>query len=181
MNLRLVGRARPSTLLAVVAGLMIIVLAAVLIRGGSARTAEPPLAKPFTLSQLGDGGRQVSLAAYTGRPVVLNFFASWCAPCQKETPLLARFYRSHRGRVLVIGIDANDRLGAASGFVRARGVSYPVAFDPSASVTGSYGIAALPQTLFLNARHQIVRHVFGALTLAELNSWAASITGQAGA
>jgi cytochrome c biogenesis protein CcmG/thiol:disulfide interchange protein DsbE len=174
--MRLPSRVRPSTLIAVVAGLLIVAIAAVLISGGIGGTARPKQAKPFALAELGEAGKQVSLAAYAGRPVVLNFFASWCEPCQKETPLLAGFYRSHHGRVLVIGIDSYDQLSAAASFLRARGVTYPVAFDPSASVAVSYGMQVLPQTLFLNPRHQIVRHIFGALTEAELNSWAASIS-----
>ncbi len=181
MKLRLPSHLRPSTLIAGLAGLLIVVIAALLISGNLGGTTAPVRAKPFTLAALGEAGKQVSLATYAGRPVVLNFFASWCGPCQKETPLLARFYRSHHGKVLVIGIDAFDRLGAATSFVRARGVTYPVAFDQSASVTLSYGITQLPQTLFLNSEHQIVRHVFGALTMAELNSWAASISGGSGA
>jgi cytochrome c biogenesis protein CcmG/thiol:disulfide interchange protein DsbE len=113
--------------------------------------------------------------------VIINFFASWCAPCRKETPLLAGFYRSHHGRVLVIGIDANDKGSAALAFLRAHAVGYPVGIDPSAAVAVSYGVAALPQTFFLNARHEIVRHVLGAVTARELDSWAASLTRQSGA
>lgn len=182
---RLFGRIKASLLLAGAAGLVVVavvavvaVAAVVVLGGGGATrtaTARPPLARPFTLAMLGDGGKQVSLAAYAGRPVVLNFFASWCGPCQRETPLLAGFYRAHGGRVLVIGVDAFDRLGAASAFVRAHGVGYPVAFDSSTAVAVSYGVIALPQTLFLNARHQIVRHVYGALTLRELDSWATAL------
>jgi cytochrome c biogenesis protein CcmG, thiol:disulfide interchange protein DsbE len=177
--LRLPSRLRPSTLIASLAGLLMAVIAILAISGNVGGTAGPVRAKPFTLAELGDAGQQVSLAAYAGRPVVLNFFASWCGPCQKETPLLASFYRSHHGQVLVIGIDAFDRLGAATSFVRVRGVTYPVAFDKSASVALSYGITQLPQTLFLNGEHQIVRHIFGALTTADLDSWAASVSAAA--
>ena len=180
MIVRLPGHLRRSTLLAVAAGLLVVVVGLVTVAGGFAGPSGPQRATPFTLPQLSGHGN-VSLRAYSGRPLVLNFFASWCGPCRKETPLLAGFYRSHRGQVLIIGIDANDHLGAASAFVRAHGVTYPVAFDPSAWVTTSYGIAGLPQTLFLNSRHQIVRHIYGALTLGELDSWAASISTGTGA
>ncbi len=135
----------------------------------------PPLARPFSLSVLGHPGQNVTLASYRGRPVVINFFASWCHACKTETPLLARFYRAEHGRVLVIGIDASDRSAAAVSFIRAAGVSYPVGYDGQANVALSYGIIALPQTVFLNARHQIVRHVVGGLTQRELDSWAASL------
>ena len=181
MRLRPSGRPLPMTLIALVSGILIALVAAGLtafgnpaVRANPTAHAAPAPAKVFTLPRLG-GGLDVALAGDAGQPVIINFFASWCFPCRKETPLLAGFYRSHHGRVLVIGVDANDKSAAALRFVHAHGVQYPVGFDPTASVTLSYGVVALPQTFFLNARHQIVRHVIGALTQRELDSWAASL------
>jgi cytochrome c biogenesis protein CcmG, thiol:disulfide interchange protein DsbE len=111
----------------------------------------------------------VTLASDAGKPVIINFFASWCRPCQRETPLLANFYLSMHGRVRVLGIDSNDETAAALRFVTKTGVRYPVGFDPfPAKTTISYGVLALPQTFFLNARHQIVMHVLGSLTMKDL-------------
>lgn len=136
----------------------------------------PVAAQPFTLAELGGAGRPVSLAGYAGRPVVVNFFASWCTPCQHETPLLARFYAAHHGQVQVIGIDSNDTTAAALRFVQAEHVGYPVGADsfPAKTAT-SYGVLALPQTFFLNARHQVVRHIVGQVTARELAVWAARL------
>ena len=146
------------------------------VSGGGRAASPPPAAKPFSLAKLGQPGHQVSLAGLAGRPVIVNFFASWCEPCQRETPLLARFYAAHHGQVAVIGVDANDQRAAAQKFVRKMAVSYPVGVDPfPASTATSYGVLALPQTFFLNARHQIVRHVVGGLTERELSAWAARI------
>jgi thiol-disulfide isomerase/thioredoxin len=132
-------------------------------------TPPPPLAPSFAVPQLGHPGAPVSLASYAGRPVVVNFFASWCTPCQHETPLLARFYASQHGRVVIIGIDANDQTAAALRFVERMGVSYPVGVDPFPSrITTSYGVYGLPQTFFLDARHHIVAKVMGAVTPREL-------------
>ena len=76
---------------------------------GQKAAAKPlPAAKSFSLKVLDRPGQQISLAAYAGKPVIINFFASWCAPCKKETPLLARFYKSSHGKVVIIGVDAND-------------------------------------------------------------------------
>ena len=69
--------------------------------------------------------------------MILNFFASWCAPCKRETPLLASFYRQHDGHVLIIGIDSADEQAAALKFIDADHVGYPVGFDPIPATTAS--------------------------------------------
>jgi cytochrome c biogenesis protein CcmG/thiol:disulfide interchange protein DsbE len=140
---------------------------------GAARPAHhsDPRAPAFTLAALdGQAGHagQVSLAAYAGKPVIVNFFASWCVPCRKETPLMARFYRSAHGSIHVIGVDTNDSETAAVRFTHSAGVTYPVAFDPAARTAGSFGVVAIPQTFFLNAEHRIVDRIYGAVTDAQL-------------
>ena len=146
-------------------------IAVVSVTGGGSPRPAPPAAKNFTLADLGHPGHVVSLAQFAGRPLIVNFFASWCPPCKRETPLLARFYSGAKGSVVVIGVDANDAAGPAEQFLRRAGVTYPIAFDPlPASVTTSYGVYGLPQTFFLNGKHRIVKHVFGALTLSQLHS-----------
>ncbi len=179
-----VARMRPrKKLLAVTGGLALVALVIIALTlggglGGTAGNPPPPAAASgFLLPALGHPAGRVSLAAYAGRPVLINFFASWCGPCKRETPLLAKFYREHHGRLLIIGIDSEDESAAALRFTRAAGLRYPVGFDPSGSVATSYGIIALPQTFMLNARHQIVRHVAGEVTPGELSSWARSLAG----
>ena len=136
---------------------------------GPAGAASDPAAPTFSLPVLGHSGQQVSLADYSGRPLIVNFFASWCEPCQQETPLLARFYRTEHGKVAIVGLDENDVLGSALTFTHHEGVSYPVGFDPAVIAASAYGVAGLPQTFFLNAKHRIVDRVFGAVTLADIN------------
>jgi thiol-disulfide isomerase/thioredoxin len=158
-----------GTVVAIIVAAALIVSAAA--APGKKAGARPPLARSFSLPKLGHPGATVSLAGYAGRPVIVNFFASWCEPCQRETPMLARFYASEHGRVLILGIDANDQTDAALRFTAKAGVSYPVGFDPFPSrVTTSYGVYALPQTFFLNAKHHIVAKVMGAVTLRQLAS-----------
>ena len=144
---------------------------------GQAARPAPVAAPAFSLPLLGDdSGQQVALSRYRGQPLILNFFASWCDPCKTETPLLARFYRAQQGKVALVGLDENDTVGNATSFTRADGVSYPVGWDPHFTVASAYGVSALPQTFFLNARHQIVDRIFGPVTLASLHKGIALAT-----
>jgi len=156
----------------VATALLIAAIAAVSLAGngvGAPRTLSA--AKNFTLSELGHPGRKLSLSAFAGRPVIVNFFASWCTPCKLETPTLARFYRESGERTTIIGVDSNDETGPALRFVHSAGVRYPVAVDPlPAATTISYGVLALPQTFFLNARHRIVKRIIGPVTMKELSA-----------
>jgi cytochrome c biogenesis protein CcmG/thiol:disulfide interchange protein DsbE len=159
--------------LAAVASLIAIALVA----SGPSGPAPDPAAPAFSLPVLGQSGQQIALSDYAGKPLIVNFFASWCEPCQKETPLLARFYRAEHARVAIVGLDENDTQANATSFTRKEGVGYPVGFDPEVTAASAYGVAGLPQTFFLDARHRIVDRVFGAVTQADLNRGIALATG----
>ena len=122
----------------------------------------------FTLPALGQSGQQVSLSQYQGKPVIVNFWASWCEPCQQETPLLASWYKQQHGHIDLVGLDENDAAASALAFAHAKGITYPIGFDPITNAASVYGVDALPQTFFLNADHRIVERVIGAVTKAEL-------------
>ena len=144
---------------------------------GRAAKAADPVAPTFSFAALGHSAQRVSLGAYSGKPLVVNFFASWCAPCKQETPLLARFYHTEQAKVALVGLDENDVLGNAMSFTHSDGVTYPVGWDPHLSAADAYGVSALPQTFFLNARHRIVDRIFGPVTLAALHRGIALATG----
>jgi cytochrome c biogenesis protein CcmG, thiol:disulfide interchange protein DsbE len=141
------------------------------------------VAPGFTLPALA-GGPPVSLDALgpaRHRPVVLNFFASWCVPCRQETPLLASVAQSEQRRrssVQFIGVDVADVPSSATAFVQQAGVDYPVAVDADLRVTsGRYGLNAEPQTFFLDDSGHVVVHKLGALDRPELESDLRQITG----
>jgi peroxiredoxin len=125
-------------------------------------------AASFSLPGLAHRDQQISLSAYAGKPVIVNFFASWSPPCVAETQLLAHFYRYNHGRILVIGVDGRDDRNAALGLLAKSLVSYPVAADPSLAVASTYGVPGFPTTYFLDARHQIVRVDYGWLNWKKL-------------
>jgi len=142
---------------------------------GNAQAAQPA-APAFSFPALGHSGQHVSLSDYAGKPLIVNFFASWCGPCKQETPLLATFYRTEQAKVALVGLDENDVMGNATSFTQANGVTYPVGFDPDLSAASSYGVGGLPQTFFLNASHHIVDRIFGAVTTAGLKKGIALAT-----
>ena len=89
---------------------------------GQAARPAPVAAPAFSLPILGgESGQQVALSKYQGQPLIINFFASWCEPCKTETPLLAKFYRTEKGKVALVGLDENDTVGNATSFTRADG------------------------------------------------------------
>jgi len=165
-----------AAVLAVVAALL--ALGATSAGTGNKAVASHPRAPAFSLAVLGHPGQRISLAQYAGHPLIINFFASWCTPCQRETPLIARYHRSHPG-VTIVGVDVNDSSSAALAFVHKTGVSYPVVADPAPmAMTLSYGVVALPQTFFLDAQHRIVKRDIRAVTVSDLNTGVALMTSQ---
>ena len=174
---------RPSTwLIVTVAAIVVLIGAVIAVDATTHHPAKPAALKPapaFTLPSLADPARQVSLGAYRGHPVVLNFFASWCGPCKKETPLLAGYYRASKGKVAIVGVDADDSATAARHFVTDERVGYPIGFESTPVVADAYGVSGggIPETFFLNASHHIVKRIFGDVTMAELTADTALIDG----
>lgn len=173
--------------LAVTSGAAVIVVVVALVAlgavaGGTAKPPpRPPRAPGFSLAVLGHPGQHISLAHYAGRPLILNFFASWCTPCQKETPLLARYYRAAHGGVTLLGVDVNDSAAGGLKFTHKAGVAYPVVTDPPPmNTTLAYNVPGLPATFFLNSQHRIVKRIYGAVTLRDLRTGVALMTRPAG-
>jgi thiol-disulfide isomerase/thioredoxin len=127
-----------------------------------------PAAAGFSVTALGAPSQHVSLSQYKDKPVIVNFWAQWCPDCQTETPLLASWYKQQHGQVALVGLDENDSTVKALTFAQAKGITYPLGSDPLTNVASAYGIIALPQTFFLNAKHRVVERVFGAVTKADL-------------
>ena len=122
------------------------------------------VAPAFTLRRL-DGPGKVSLAAYRGKPVVLNFWASWCQPCKAEAAVLERDWTSYRNRgVVFLGVDYHDLSSDARRFVSAHALTFTMLQDGSGKVTGSYGISQVPETYVLNRQGRVVAHLAGPIT-----------------
>jgi len=121
-------------------------------------------APAFTLNRL-EGPGKISLAAYRGKPVVLNFWASWCNPCKSEAAVLERDWTRYRGRgVVFLGVDYHDLAPDARNFVRHHALTFPMLEDGSGSVTGRYGISQVPETYVLSRQGRVVAHLAGPIT-----------------
>ena len=94
-------------------------------------------------------GKQVSLAQFAGKPVVLNVWASWCTGCNQEAADLARFAASHPG-AQVLGVDTQDTTGGARAFYRKWHWHHPSVADPSGSLSAQLAVTGLPTTYFLD-------------------------------
>jgi cytochrome c biogenesis protein CcmG/thiol:disulfide interchange protein DsbE len=136
--------------------------------GAEVAGGKTPKAPLFTLPRLDRTGT-ISLAALRGKAVVVNFWASWCHPCAQEAPVFEAAYRkwSPRG-VVFVGIDSQDFTGDAKRFARRHGISYPIAHDGPGNVVSDYGVAAFPETYFVDRRGRVVASVIGRARAADL-------------
>lgn len=106
-------------------------------------------------------GRTVRLTDFSGRPVVINVWASWCPDCNREAADLRDFAAAHPEAV-VLGLDFQDTRAGAREFYRRWGWTHPSIWDVSGTKTSALGLVGMPTTYFLDERHRIVAQVVGA-------------------
>jgi DsbE subfamily thiol:disulfide oxidoreductase len=106
-------------------------------------------APDFSLSLL-DGG-QFNLSDHKGSPVVVNFFASWCAPCGAESPVLDKVYRDYRSKgVSFVGVAVNDTESKARKFIERYGLTFPAGLDDTGEIKDAFGVYGMPTTYFID-------------------------------
>jgi thiol-disulfide isomerase/thioredoxin len=127
-------------------------------------------APAFSLSVVSQPNGTVSSSQFSGEDLVLNFWASWCFPCQQEMPTLQAASLRLHGKVRFVGIDTNDTRSAALGFLGRVHVSYVTLFDPHGDVAGSYGLFGLPTTVFVSRTGIVLGRHSGQLDAASLQS-----------
>lgn len=124
-----------------------------------------------TLNNLDD--KPVALSQYKGKPLVVNFWARWCAPCRAEIPELIKFRNTHKGKVEVLGIGLEEKAEPAKEFAKAYDMDYPVfvAKDQGIPLMQALGNTkgALPYTLFIDRNGQVVGKKLGLVRPADLD------------
>jgi peroxiredoxin len=109
------------------------------------------VAPPYTATTL--DGDTVTLESFRGQPVLLNLWATWCAPCRQETPFLESVYEDNRDRgfqIVGISMDTRDQKSAVADFVEEYGVSYTILWDPGMAGMDRYQVLGLPATFLLD-------------------------------
>jgi cytochrome c biogenesis protein CcmG, thiol:disulfide interchange protein DsbE len=127
-------------------------------------------APDFTLQLF--SGQSLRLADLAGKPVLVNFWASWCPPCRDEAPLLELMWRAYRSRgVTFVAVDIWDSEQDASKFLKELAISYPIGPDPSGEISIDYGLTGIPETYFVDRQGQVRRKWIGPLTEEALRTF----------
>lgn len=130
---------------------------------GAERTAPD-----FSMPSLTDESETIHFADFRGKPVVLNFWASWCVPCRKEMPALQRVSEATEGRVAFLGVDHQDGRRGAIRLLEETGVTYPSVFDPRGQLAERYRLFGMPSTFFISADGRILSEHTGEMTEDDL-------------
>jgi len=130
----------------------------------------PSFELPVYERYMGEFGPTLSLAEVAGRPLVINFWASWCGPCYEEAPHLQRAFERYGDEVLFIGIQTQDRDARAAGraFIDRFDLTFPNLFDGDSRTSIAYGLFGVPETFFVHADGTLSHKYAGPVTEALL-------------
>lgn len=154
-----------------------LVMAALLLIGPPGRSAGGGSALTPVPDRISDGalapgfqsetpaGEPISLEALRGRPVVLNFWATWCGPCRVEMPALQRASERYAGDGLtILAVNAMEPADRVTGFMEELGLTFPAVLDPDGEILDLYGVRVFPTTIVVDAEGRIRAEHYGPLT-----------------
>ena len=135
-------------------------------QGENAPSSSKPAAPDFTVQDA--GGKDVSFSEFKGKPVVLNFWASWCPPCKSEMPDYEKMYQEYSAKgvafVMVNMTDGSrETVAGAQKFLKDNGYTFPAYFDVKQSAAGAYGISAIPDSVFIDKNGTVVNAFTGVI------------------
>lgn len=108
--------------------------------------------------------KKLTIDGAPGVPMVVNFWAAWCAPCRTEMPILQEFYTAAAGKVLVLGIVTSDTRKSGTEFAADESITFPNLIDQSGTVAKKIGLTGLPNSVLVNAKGKIVDEHVGPFT-----------------
>lgn len=176
---RLAGSRRAAIALGIVVCVALVTLLALRFAAASHAVSSAPRgalvgheAPDFTLApwNAAPAGQSVRLAALKGHPVVVNFWATWCEPCQQEAPLLtAAWQRYHGSGVLFLGVALDTQPQDGAQFLRRYGLTYPCGPEGTGTIATTYALVGLPATIFIGRDGIVASRIDGQLTGAALD------------
>ena len=138
-------------------------------RTGAVREFEAP---DFTV--MDSGGNKASLADFKGRPMIINFWASWCPPCKAEMPYFNEAFQELGSEVQFVMINQTDgsreTVDIATSYIKEQGYAFPVYFDTTLDASIAYNATSLPSTFFVNSEGMMVAAFSGSITRDQLAS-----------
>ncbi len=160
-----------ATVVIAATAVVAVVLGAVLLRGDDSAPAEMDqrAAPAISLPDVNNPLATVRLQSARGRPVVINFWASWCVPCRKEMPHFEAAHQRFGDRVAFLGVNHQDGRTPARDLLRQTGVTYPSGSDPEGKVASDYRLRGMPSTVFVSSGGQIVASRTGEMSRSQLD------------
>ena len=135
--------------------------------------AQSDPAPDFQLETL--DGTSIKLADLRGHPVLINFWATWCGPCQQEMPLIEQYYQKYKPDLVVLAVNSDEPKADVQTFVTNFNLSFPVLLDPDYKVEDLYRVRAFPTTFFVDKSGTIRYQQIGVLSEGQLVQYLAQL------
>ena len=120
-------------------------------------------------------GKEVELSNFFGKPIVVNFWASWCGPCTSEMPHFEKIYQEYGEDVQFLMVNVGDGFAAAFEFAKKKGYTFPIYHDSDYSASIAYGVQSIPMTLFVNADGTLGNYKIGSMSASLLEKYISQI------
>lgn len=138
--------------------------------------------KAADFSVLNSEGEMVNLSSFFGKPIVVNFWATWCGPCQAELPEFEEAYKKYNGDIEFLMVNLtdgyNDTVDSVKQFVNRNKFEFPLYFDTEYSAANTYSIYSIPQTLFIDKDGNIIKSYKGRISKQALEGYIERLKGE---
>jgi thiol-disulfide isomerase/thioredoxin len=115
-------------------------------------------------------GKNVSLSDYKGKPVIVNFFATWCGPCVSEIPGFVNLQKKYDGKIQFIGLSVDDESGVVKKFIKNKGINFPVIMSKSEIESAYGGVSSIPVTVILDGKGNLIEKIVGGISESVMES-----------